>query len=726
MRAALRTGVLAAPRAWAWALLLLAQGRPIAAARLRNRPWKSPNVSLEELADPWPRYPGRNATSLAGDWDFCFVEGTKRMHVSHEAVPKCEGEVERKAVPGVMHNPAPGTVAPTGAGIYSLTINIPTNHLGLLQFHGCAFSCRVWVDGRQLADHQSGGYSVFWVEVPPADEEQRKLVVLAERIWDPDTTPLYVMMTPEDAADGLNVRRMAGGDMSHWGGLHRSVFLHVVPRGDFYLQSAAVLPQLDLRHVDVELHLKVVGNSRTRRRPHPQLFANLSKELVVKLRWGDSEKEQVLFGRRMIDNKGVLRMNSVQVPNPTSWSPSRPSLHKLQVRLVSRTMDDTVQVRFGLRSIQATRKGLRLNGQPLVIKGINRHSISPRSGSAMTVEELIQDADLLEDLGVNFVRGAHYQQDQRFLDLCDEKGWLVWEEPLNWGVSVRRLQDQKYRQEMMRGVQEMVSASRNHPSVVIWGLFNEGPAHKGAEACGAYQELVTEIRNMDKTRLVSWANQMFHGLLEGGTDLCEEAAGADLIAFNTYPGWYGEAELTQQDLGGKWLEIIGQVKANARKPVILSEFGAEGVYEMVNLGMTPYTQEYQAKLLQVSLDTLRKNLDGVLVWQFADIRASDANTDMMRWESDGKHSRYQTYMFHQPGNPYCARIHEPQCKDPQGMFPEPVDCSGGIKFHHESSHSTWNLARTLRPKGMNNKGLVDFWRRKKMSFDVVKNAFKRI
>ena len=91
----------------------------------------------------------------------------------------------------------------------------------------------------------------------------------------------------------------------------------------------------------------------------------------------------------------------------------------------------------------------------------------PQYGSSIPSDPPIHaaDLDLLTSLGANFVRGCHYPQDQRFLDLCDEKGVLVWEETLAWGNSVPQLRDPLFMQAQLATAHAMVDASINHPSV---------------------------------------------------------------------------------------------------------------------------------------------------------------------------------------------------------------------------------------------------------------------
>ena len=82
----------------------------------------------------------------------------------------------------------------------------------------------------------------------------------------------------------------------------------------------------------------------------------------------------------------------------------------------------------------------------------------------MTLDGLRQDIELLKELGANFVRGSHYSQDQRFLDLCDENGLLVWEEAVAWQPSLEDLQDPIFMSQQLQALDETIDASVNHPS----------------------------------------------------------------------------------------------------------------------------------------------------------------------------------------------------------------------------------------------------------------------
>ena len=85
---------------------------------------------------------------------------------------------------------------------------------------------------------------------------------------------------------------------------------------------------------------------------------------------------------------------------------------------------------FGIREIRTENARILLNGKPIYLKGFNRHESAPISGAATTLQEMLVDLQHLKSLHVNFIRGCHYPQSQTFLQLCDQMGFLVWEESL--------------------------------------------------------------------------------------------------------------------------------------------------------------------------------------------------------------------------------------------------------------------------------------------------------
>ena len=118
----------------------------------------------------------------------------------------------------------------------------------------------------------------------------------------------------------------------------------------------------------------------------------------------------------------------LELPGAALWSPEAPNLHTLELRLG----DDDWRGRVGLRQVRVAGRQILLNDQPLKLMGFNRHETHPEFGHALPDQLIAADVQQLLDMGCNFVRGSHYPQDERFLELCDEAGICVWSEVIGW------------------------------------------------------------------------------------------------------------------------------------------------------------------------------------------------------------------------------------------------------------------------------------------------------
>ena len=351
-----------------------------------------------------------------------------------------------------------------------------------------------------------------------------------------------------------------------------------------------------------------------------------NRKLFVRTRdWrtGTVEVEEVEDGGRsgvrklVFDGKNEVTATfkngraTVKVPNFKLWSPESPNLHIVEV--------DGVRARFGIRTVEARERKFWLNGKPIYLKGFNRHEAHPTVGAATDEKLMLLDLQNLKSLGANFVRGCHYQQAQKFLDLCDELGVLVWEESLGWGNDRAELGDPDFVAAQTEQTRGMVRTSFNHPSVVIFGFLNEfNSASKEGKALG--DRLIETIRGEDSGRLVTFACNRL------STDITHE--NTDLVAFNTYPGWIGSDAGEPENLKKLIREDVAKVTERFRKlypekPILVSEMGTCGEYGRHDPAAAQWTEEFQAEYIGDVLDVVLGNpeLCGLVFWQYADVRS---------------------------------------------------------------------------------------------------------
>ena len=164
---------------------------------------------------------------------------------------------------------------------------------------------------------------------------------------------------------------------------------------------------------------------------------------------------------RLSGKKGYCAIS--KVPGYHKWDITNPELYILRVECET----DAREVTFGFRDCEFKADGFYLNGRKVTIMGLNRHQSYPYSGYAMPESMQRYDADILKyELGLNAVRTSHYPQSQHFIDRCDEIGLLVFTEIPGW----QHIGDEKWKDQAVKNVEEMVTQYRNHPSIMLWGV----------------------------------------------------------------------------------------------------------------------------------------------------------------------------------------------------------------------------------------------------------------
>jgi len=167
-------------------------------------------------------------------------------------------------------------------------------------------------------------------------------------------------------------------------------------------------------------------------------------------------------------------------------------------------VDDLIE-RVGFRTVTTERGAIQINGEDIVFKGFNRPEDHPLVGSAIPYQLMVQDMELMLDMGANDVRTSHYPNDERFLDLCDERGVYVWEENHARGLSIEQMRHPLFAKQCEDCNREMVESHYNHPSIVIWAILNEY-ASDLPEGKEMYRTQLSQIRRMDTSRPLTFAS----------------------------------------------------------------------------------------------------------------------------------------------------------------------------------------------------------------------------
>ena len=523
----------------------------------------------------YPRFQSRYSVCLDGVWEFSFAPGKKLEDFPvPDFVP-----ADRMLVPACF-DALPAYYCQRGTALYrrSFVLETPLPR-AVLKLGGLGLRARFWLDGREIGVISlpySGGEFLL---AQPLAAGEHVIAAAVDNGFDAEKMPLFLPYY----------------DFYAFGGFYRGVTLQALP-ADYNLQRVQVRTR-DCRSGQVSLRFLFQGEVPETVRATVRFDTDRAPRAVT------------------LTVRGGVAETAAAVPDFRLWSPAAPALHTVDVVLADN--GDRVTERFGIREIRAGKKTLLLNGEPLYLKGFNRHESYPQCGAATPETVMLEDLQNLRGMGCNFVRGCHYPQNQRFLDLCDEFGILVWEESLGWGNTKEQLADPRFGDLQEAQTRLMVRNSVNHPAVIIWGFLNEcdSASAAGKELCA---RLAAAVREEDASRLVTFACN------HTGNDICSELM--DFVAYNTYPGWcdnnYDDDPIAK--ISADMERIIRFFRAKQPDaPIIVSEMGTCGIYGEHDRAGAQWTEEFQAEYLDAVARAVLGNPEicGLTIWQFNDAKS---------------------------------------------------------------------------------------------------------
>jgi len=287
-------------------------------------------------------------------------------------------------------------------------------------------------------------------------------------------------------------------DMWRLSGIHRDVAIIEKPKVEcFDIHSYAKFND-DYSEANLYTTIEIKGR-----------LANEDYSLGVRLidEKGDviQEKSQAILGdddTASSINTTVTSIVHMTLKDVKLWSHEIPNLYQIEVSLYrNQELVDLRSFAYGFRDIRIVGNQLHLNGEALLIKGVNRHEFHPEKGHAVTYDQTKEDIIILKRLNVNAIRTAHYPNAEWFYDLCDELGMLVMDEcnlethGLRGKIPVSKSEWMEPAVDRMR---RMVVRDRNHPSIIIWSLGNE------AGYGDVFRHMKAEALRLDQTRPIHY------------------------------------------------------------------------------------------------------------------------------------------------------------------------------------------------------------------------------
>ncbi len=482
---------------------------------------------------------------------------------------------------------------------------------------------------------------------------------------------------PKDTADCLPAG--TGYQLYHvYGGLYRPVWLlktdpvHVDPTDD--AASGVFLTPQDVTPDSATLVIKTLVRND----------APTAKTITVTNTVCDPDSHVVTTVSEtqvLAPHSGGVALLRAPIPHPQSGVPAGPNLYSVDTETrADGKVTDFLAERTGFRTARMTEFGFFLNGALLPLRGVAKHQETEERASAVLPADLTRDWDDLRDLGVNYVRLAHYPHAPLEYDLADERGIVVWAEnghsnsaaPTPAGDQITR---------------EMIRQNYNHPSICFWSVGNE--AILKLSDIDTLEHYADTVRSEDSSRPVTYASNT----------LFDEDFALDFVAVNRYPGWYGG--------------LISSFERMAEYYHAVSETGAGGVLSTHTAARLPAhivnryePEEYQQEVAESRCQTVFRSIPSevsLFTWwtfrDFGDPRYKGLNTKGL--ETYGGFRKDIWYLFQSFLRPDLPVVHlcgKPWFLRRQRLITETV----GVKAYSNAASLTLTL--NGKPAGTRHNG----------------------
>jgi len=540
----------------------------------------------------------REVKELSGIWKF-------KVDENNEGIEK---EWYRKPLEDTILMPVPSsyndiTQDPKirdhiGMVWYETEFFIPESWLGkriFVRIGSASHTAIAFINGNKVVEHK-GGFLPFEAEITDLVRfggENRITVMVDNRLtWDilPPGEVRYIKdeMHPE----GYETQEYFF-DFFNYSGIHRLVKIYAVPQG--YIRDITVRTGIREKQGIIEYEIDYCGTG----------------EIDVSIADKDGKKVGGAKGE-----KGTIIIDDAKF-----WEPGNPYLYSLKVKtFMDGKLEDSYTLPVGIREIRVDGKRFLINGKPFYFKGFGKHEDADIRGKGLDQVINIKDFNLLKWIGANSFRTSHYPYSEEILYLADIYGIAVIEEAPAVGMNAFMGRMKIFAEERvgtktlehhLRVMEELIARDKNHPCIVMWSVANEPASFE--EASGEYfKKVIERTRELDPTRPVTLVESSGYRETKAGDYV-------DVLCVNRYYSWYtdsGNLDVIEyqleKELNG-WYERF-------KKPIILSEFGADSIVGFHSDPPMMFTEEYQKEMIERFQRVIDK-LDFVIgehVWNFAD------------------------------------------------------------------------------------------------------------
>ncbi|WP_283680443.1 beta-glucuronidase [Lentilactobacillus sp. Marseille-Q4993] len=483
----------------------------------------------------------------------------------------------------------------------------------VIRFGAVTHRATVFINGIEVGQHE-GGFMPFSFDITDYVKFGYENTITVKGNNELSHTTLPTGQVFFDAAGVKRVRPYF--DFFNYAGINRSVYLISEPQNTIRDYSTTYELKGDKSIVNYSINLSESDND------------NLSLKVSL------YDKNNNLVA----DSDGLS--GKLSVSKAHNWSPDSPYLYKIVIQLTdnSTLIDEYIDF-IGIRTIEVMGDKILLNGQSIYLKGFGRHEDSQAFGRGTNLAQQKQDFHLMKWMGANSFRTSHYPYSEEIYQLADEIGILIIDEGPFVGLqelsnpflgSTGEIKEMFFDQPKtttellpyhIQMVKDLIDRDKNHPSVIMWSLFNE-PDTSTDSAVPYFKKIFeTAIESDPQKRPRTFTLYGKQGVTDSKTYQF-----ADVIALNRYYGWYSEAGTNLSDAAVELHRDLDEWKnSHINKPLIFTEYGADTLngYSSVNGEMwsAQFQQRYYA--LYHKIFDEYPFVKGEQLWNFADFKTTE-------------------------------------------------------------------------------------------------------
>ncbi|UMB59932.1 DUF4982 domain-containing protein [Lutibacter sp. A80] len=444
--------------------------------------------TVKELATNWKFQKGENITAYQTNFDDSKWETVTVPH-DWAIYGPFDKEIDKQHVAIVQNGEQvasektgrTGALPHIGTAWYRNTFTLPQYEKGkkvMLLFEGAMSEPKVYLNGKKVGEW-AYGYSYFYFDI-------------SEDIKEGENT-LAVQLSNKEFA-------------SRWypgAGLYRKVSV-IVKNNEHINQWGTTIttPIISDKMAQVNIKTEVTGEN----------VHLITTVYNAKGKQVGATTTNTQFGNEFIQN--------IKIDSPNKWSPESPYLYTAKTQLyVGEMLKDEVSTRFGIREIKyEANKGFSLNGEITKFKGVCLHHDLGPLGTAVNKAALRRQLTILKDMGCNAIRSSHNMPSLEQLELCDEMGFLFLAESFDeWAVpKVKNGYNRFFDEYAEKDIVNLVKATKNHPSIVMWSSGNEVPDQWGTAGVKRAKWLQDIFHREDPTRPVTVGMDQVKATIESG------------------------------------------------------------------------------------------------------------------------------------------------------------------------------------------------------------------